>query len=308
MINFVRAYEVSIILLMDSSGSSSFSSWSSFSSMDATPSSVDDMNSSASLPPEDQSQDDDVSVEGNFDQPLYPGAHLTFFESHLQVFQYALRHHLTKVAFADLLNLIDNHLPTTNSMVSLYKLKKHFLHLYRDITYTTHFCCSSCHASLSNLESSCPNDCDAEAMEFLSISVEPQLKRRLEGMFTNRDGWVQFKLCCFLGLFERRSLHRMFIVDSSFWDSLQQRFSRPLVPGILSDVLDGSEYKKHHSFVSQPSNVTFTLNTDGVSLFRSSSVDLWPIWLAINELPPKIRYVHVYNLQSQPPIQITMYI
>ena len=101
----------------------------------------------------------------------------------------------------------------------------------------------------------------------------------------------------------------MFIVDSSFWDSLQQRFSRPSVPGILSDVLDGSEYKKHHSFVSQPSNVTFTLNTDGVSLFRSSSVDLWPIWLAVNELPPKIRYV--CNLQyslSQPPIQITMYV
>jgi hypothetical protein len=134
--------------------------------MDETPSSVDDMNSSASLPAEDLSPDDDASVEGNFNQPLYPGAHLTFFESHLQVFQYALRHRLTNVAFTDLLNLIDNHLPTTNSMVSLYKLKKHFPLLYRDITYTTHFCCLSCHASLSNLESPCPNNCNTEAMEF----------------------------------------------------------------------------------------------------------------------------------------------
>ena len=82
-------------------------------------------------------------------------------------------------------------------------------------------------------------------------------------------------------------------IDPGFWECLQQRFSRCSERGNLGDVLDGSEYKKLHSFVNQPSNVTLTLNTDGVSLFRSSSVDLWPIWLAINELPPKVRYVHV---------------
>ena len=65
---------------------------------------------------------------------------------------------------------------------------------------------------------------------------------------------------------------------------------------------------KNISFVSQPSNVTFILHTDGVSLFRSSSVDLWLILLAVNELPPKIRYV--CNLQyslSPPLIQIVYY-
>ena len=164
---------------MDSSGSDSldFSS----SSMDE-----DSVCFNSSLSTEDHSQDDDTSnildSEGDFDQPLYPGSSLTFFESHLQVFQFALRHRLIKLAFSDLLNLVDSHLPKTNSMVSLYKLKKHFLHLYQDITYTTHFCCSSCHAVLSTLQSSCPNNCEAEAMEFLSISVEAQLKRRLEGM------------------------------------------------------------------------------------------------------------------------------
>ena len=173
---------------MDSSSSYSLSS-SSSSSMDETASSMDG-NTSGSIgseATEDHFQDDELDSEGNFGQPLYPGAHLTFFESHLSVFQFALRHHLTKLAFSDLLNLIDNHLPTTNSMVSLYKLKKHFLHLYRDITYTSHFCCSSCHATLSTLESPYPNSCEDEAMEFLSISVAPQLKRRLEGMDTSID-------------------------------------------------------------------------------------------------------------------------
>ena len=86
---------------------------------------------------------DDPSLDGsdNFDVPLYPGSSMTYFESHLQVFHYALRHRLTKTAFSDLLNLIDAHLPPSNCMAS-YKLKKHFLQLYKDIKYQTHFCCS----------------------------------------------------------------------------------------------------------------------------------------------------------------------
>ena len=42
-------------------------------------------------------------------------------------------------------------------------------------------------------------------------------------------------------------------------------------------------------FLSSCSNISFCLKTDGVSLFKSSKVELWPIWLEINELPPKIR-------------------
>ena len=121
---------------------------------------MDDMNWSAFLPAEDESQDDASKVTST--------SHFTLsFERHPQVFQYALHHHLTKVPLSDILNLIDNSLPTTNSMVSLYKLKKNFL-LYQDITYTNHFCCLSCHAALSSLESPCPNNCDTEAIDFLS--------------------------------------------------------------------------------------------------------------------------------------------
>ena len=42
-------------------------------------------------------------------------------------------------------------------------------------------------------------------------------------------------------------------------------------------------------FLSSCNNISFCLNTDGVSLFKSSKVELWPIWLEINELPPKMR-------------------
>lgn len=59
----------------------------------------------------------------------------------------------------------------------------------------------------------------------------------------------------------------------------------------LRDVCGGSQYACHHSFVSQPENVTLLVNTDGVKIFNSSSTSIWPIWIAINELLPQVRYV-----------------
>ena len=47
-------------------------------------------------------------------------------------------------------------------------------------------------------------------------------------------------------------------------------------------------------FLSKPENITFCLNTDGVAVFKSSTAQIWPIWLQINELPPKMRYSDYY--------------
>ena len=76
--------------------------------------------------------------------------------------------------------------------------------------------------------------------------------------------------------------------DPAIWSHLQRRFGRD-EDSDIRDVLDGDEYRKHSSFLSEPGNVTLLLNTDGVSMFKSSTISLWPIWLAINELPPHIR-------------------
>ena len=74
------------------------------------------------------------------------------------------------------------------------------------------------------------------------------------------------------------------------WEDLQERFTRNTFTGSLSDVYDGDGYRSHQQFLSQPSNISVLLNTDGVAMFRSSTVSLWPIWLAINELPQSKRY------------------
>lgn len=56
----------------------------------------------------------------------------------------------------------------------------------------------------------------------------------------------------------------------------------------ICDIHGGRKYRELQQFVSQ-GNLTLTVNTDGVALFKSSSVSMWPIWILINELPISMR-------------------
>ena len=71
--------------------------------------------------------------------------------------------------------------------------------------------------------------------------------------------------------------------DPAVWTSL--RFQRHIIPDVIQDVYDGEGHKKHAAFLANPANiVSFVCNTDGAALF-SSTVEMWPVWLSINELP-----------------------
>ena len=61
----------------------------------------------------------------------------------------------------------------------------------------------------------------------------------------------------------------------------------------LTDILNGSlnqELRKPGNFLSHPSNFSLIFNTDGVPLYSSSGVSIWPVYLVINELPLKQRF------------------
>lgn len=58
---------------------------------------------------------EDIMVSDSLDdRPLYPGKNLTVYEYHVKVFQFDLKHNLTKHAYGDLLNLIEQVLPQSN--------------------------------------------------------------------------------------------------------------------------------------------------------------------------------------------------
>lgn len=66
-------------------------------------------------------------------------------------------------------------------------------------------------------------------------------------------------------------------VDPSSWSCLRKHIACNRNTGVLEDIYDGVEYRKHQSFLNCPGNVSLTFNTDGVSICRSSKVSVWPV-------------------------------
>ena len=58
----------------------------------------------------------------------------------------------------------------------------------------------------------------------------------------------------------------------------------------MSDITSGKRYRNMTTELLWKWIITLTLNTDGVSVFRTSRTgSLWPVYLTINELPPECR-------------------
>ena len=89
-------------------------------------------------------------------------------------------------------------------------------------------------------------------------------------------------------MFSKFYLHVMY-TDADIWSDLKERSKIPPYSGTIRDVYDGEMYRKLSTSLSQLANVSLLLNTDRVSLFHSSTVSLWPIWLIVNELPSRKR-------------------
>ncbi|XP_068724371.1 uncharacterized protein [Montipora capricornis] len=77
-------------------------------------------------------------------------------------------------------------------------------------------------------------------------------------------------------------------------DKLEYRFRRVKMDSeAIEDVYDGKLYKKYSSpggFLSNPHNISFLGNSDGVALIKSTSYGVWPVYLIVNEIPPSERF------------------
>ena len=51
--------------------------------------------------------------------------------------------------------------------------------------------------------------------------------------------------------------------------------------------------------LSKETNISFTLNADGVEVYQSTNKLMWPVLLMINELPFTIRYVYPAHFSMQ---------
>ena len=82
-------------------------------------------------------------------------------------------------------------------------------------------------------------------------------------------------------------------VDPDFLNVIQYQFGRERRPSSLGDIYDGIAYLKHAEFFKCKYNISFGLNFDGAPKFKSSTGQIWPVLLLINELPRAIRLAHI---------------
>lgn len=105
-----------------------------------------------------------------FETLLYKGSQVTVLDSYLLLYQYALQHSLTKLAFQELIDLVNVHLPSAE-ISTLYKLQKFFLQQFQ----------LGKPVSKPGIgESTCPNACDATTSRFVYVPLKQQIKRILE--------------------------------------------------------------------------------------------------------------------------------
>lgn len=195
------------------------------------------------------------------DEPLYTGAPLTMGQSMLMILTLFMKHNLTQTCLADIIDCINLHCIADNlQRNSLYKFKTYF-DFNLEETFRKHYYCSIC---LKYLESANDRCVTCTAKTEASYFVELPFLNQLEEMY-KRDG---------------------------FYDSLQHRFFRQVPPDTVDEVYDGNIYKQRAEpgdFLASTSNISLGWYSDGVPVFKSSKVSMWPLYLTINELPFELR-------------------
>ena len=76
------------------------------------------------------------------------------------------------------------------------------------------------------------------------------------------------------------------------WRSIQEQYHQRGKSSTLWDIIDGEEYMRHCSaggVLRDQNNISVLLNSDGIPIFQSSGIGVWPVQLVINEIPPKER-------------------
>jgi len=124
-----------------------------------------------------------VSVSKKLLTPLFDSSNLTTFDSRLMLLQYSLKHSLTKVAFEDLLKLVNSHLPKgTDVCSSVYKLKQFFSSLNPLVIAEKFYYCEKCYR-LTDAGSLCDGlDCTGSDIgNFSYIPIAAQFENKLKG-------------------------------------------------------------------------------------------------------------------------------
>lgn len=104
--------------------------------------------------------------------------------------------------------------------------------------------------------------------------------------------------CCFFVVADIKSQLKNLLEQDGLLEKIgnvkyQARLKKLTKSSSISDITDGKYYRtllEDGNFLANENSISGMFNTDGIPLYSSSSVKLWPIFLAINEIPLAQRF------------------
>ena len=195
--------------------------------------------------------------------PIYAGSVITKAQLFTLVFAFILRMGLSGVAIKHFLLVLNTIMPgclpnSGHLFQKLFKATKQIC---------THLCCLCngylCQYTKTKTFSLCSkcniaNNCQ-EYLKKGSVFLVMPLKQQLTDLFQSEQIWK-------------------YMTTTTNTTS-------------ISEIIDGIKYKAKE--ISFPSSISLTCNTDGVPVFSSSNISLWPVYYTINELPIIYRRKHI---------------
>lgn len=195
-------------------------------------------------------------------KPLYPTATIAVGTIMVLLALFTIKHILPAEAIGNWSSLISLALPSSHCLPNtVHKFKNYFKKLRNPLRI--HYYCSFC---LQYIETKtltvCPNGrClhDLTKKNSVAYFVEIPIIQQLKTFFAR----------------------------PTFYEYLQYRFKRKKkVKDNIAEVYNGKLFKELSAkgVLSSGDNISFLMNTDGVPVFKSSKVSIWPLYYIINEL------------------------
>ncbi|CAH1163412.1 unnamed protein product [Phaedon cochleariae] len=179
------------------------------------------------------------------------------------------RHSLSKEAMVDIIKLIDA-LAGKKTGLTNYFIEKQSLPPDEVVQYN--FYCKNCQSSISQVTKSSRIHQNVICQQCETMNVLSPLS---DNYFITLDLHYQFK---------------KFLEDVKI-QVILSNYEKKYINSSISDITDSELYqasKKKYNF-----DFSFNFNTDGAPIFHSSKLSMWPIQLAVNELPPEQRHRNI---------------
>lgn len=220
-------------------------------------------------------EDDEVETtpsNSKLDFPLFEGSKMEVGQFISKFTQISLANKVSQSTMDDYLNLFKEAAPNDNNVPkSLYRLFKMVKKGAPSFTIFKHYYCGKCLHYVNNSE---PLSCDNEHCSEIYVDKS--------NFFFQMDLEEQLRY-----LFEKQDLSK----------KLQHLDGSRTNHGCISDMHDGTEYLRVNTRAGRGLyDLTLIMNTDGLSLSKSSRIHVWPLMYQIAELPEHLRDSHTMVL------------